>query len=57
MKAYELAKLLGNYSANADIFVQTEDGNLHDFRGEERPDIFDGFDTVYEGGLNLIITD
>lgn len=57
MKASELVRLLGEWSDDADIFIQTEDGVLHDFKAVEREDIFDGFDTVYESGLNLVMTE
>ena len=57
MKASELAKFAAEYSPDMEIFIQTEDGLLHDFKVEERPDVFDGFDTVYEGGLNLVMTE
>lgn len=57
MKASELAILLAEWSPDMEVYVMTEDGILHDFRMEERDDVFDGFDTVYEGGLNIIISD
>lgn len=57
MKASELAELLDNWSPDMEMFIKTEDGLLHDFKVEEREDVFDGFDTVYEGGLNLIMTE
>lgn len=56
MKVSELAKLLNNYNEDADIFVEIE-GILHDFKTEIRPEAFDGFDTVYEEGINIILTD
>lgn len=57
MKASELARLLEKYSPEMEIFIETEDGLLHDFTTEERESVFDGFDTVYEGGINLIMTE
>ena len=57
MKASELARLLGRCSADTEIFIEMEDGYLHDFTAEERPALFDGFDTVYEKGINFKIID
>lgn len=57
MRASELAALLDNWSPDMEIFIQTEDGFTHDFKAVERDDVFDGFDTVYEGGINLVMTD
>lgn len=57
MKAYELARLMEGYDADADVFVKDADGMLHDFRIETRPATFDGFDTVYEEGLDIVMTD
>ena len=45
------------YSDDAEIFIADEDGMLHDFRAEHRPEVFDGFDTAYEEGLDLILID
>ena len=57
MKASELAELLANYNDDADVFIQTEDGLLHDFEVTERDAVFDGFDTFYESGVNLVMTE
>ena len=57
MKALELARLLGEWSPDMELFIKDSDGTLHDFTVEEREDVFDGFDTVYEGGLNLTMTE
>lgn len=57
MKAYELAVLLEEYSPDADIFVLGDDEQLHDFKVEHRAEVFDGFDTAYEAGINIVTTD
>lgn len=57
MKAYELARLMEGCDADADVFVKDAEGMLHDFRIETRPATFDGFDTVYEEGLDIVMTD
>lgn len=57
MKASELARLLERYSPDTEIFIEAEDGYLHDFKAEERPAVFDGFDTVYDEGINFKMTD
>ena len=57
MKASEMAKLLADWKDDTDIYIETEDGLLHEFKVTERPATFDGFDTAYDEGLNLIMTD
>lgn len=57
MKVLELARLLAECSPGKEVFIEDADNVLHDFKAEERPDVFDGFDSVYEGGLNLIMID
>lgn len=57
MKASELAELLDNCGRDSEVFVRTEDGLLHDFKAEERPETFDGFDTVFEAGFDLVMID
>lgn len=62
MKIYEAAALLNDkldamqVDSDSEIFVEI-DGVLHDFKIEETPEMFDGFDTVYPAGLKLVITD
>ena len=53
MKALELARYLSNYMDDAEVFIEDEDGLLHDFRCEDRPMVFDGFDSVYDEGINI----
>lgn len=57
MKASEMERLLANWDDDTDIYIETEDGLLHEFKFTERPATFDGFDTVYGAGINLIMTD
>ena len=57
MKAYELERLLEGYDADAEVFVKDADGTLHEIALETRPATFDGFDTVYEEGIDIIMTD
>lgn len=57
MKASEMERLLANWDDDTDIYIETEDGLWHDFKFTERPATFDGFDTAYEAGINLIMTD
>lgn len=57
MKVSELVRLLEKYDDDAEVFIRTEDGYTHDFKGEYRPEEFDGFETVYEEGINLIMID
>lgn len=62
MKIYEMAALLndvmdtGAVDADAEIFVEV-DGLLHDFKVEDTPETFDGFDTVTPAGYKLILID
>jgi hypothetical protein len=56
MKASEMAALVANYN-DPDIFVKGEDGLLHDFKLEHRDMVFDGFDSVYNEGLNIVLID
>lgn len=57
MKASELARLLERCSPDTEIFIETEDGYTHEFTAVERPAVFDGFDTVYDEGINFKMTD
>ena len=57
MKASEMERLLSNWDDDTDIYIETEDGLLHEFKFTERPATFDGFDTEYKAGINLIMTD
>ena len=53
MKASEMERLLANWDDDTDIYIETEDGLLHEFKFTERPATFDGFDTEYKAGINL----
>ena len=57
MKKSEMERLMEGYSCDAEIFIADEDGMLHDFRAEHRPEVFDGFDTAYPEGINLVCID
>lgn len=57
MKVYELERLLEGFDAEAEVFVKDADGSLHEIALETRPATFDGFDTVYEEGIDIIMTD
>ena len=57
MKASEMERLLANWDDDTDIYIETEDSLLHEFKFTERPATFDGFDTEYKAGINLIMTD
>lgn len=61
MKIYEIqdaiVQALNKYGSDVEVFVEGADGLLHDFRIEEIPETFDGFDTVYPAGYKLIMTD
>ncbi len=61
MKIYDIQKAieqaLNKYGSDVDVFVEGADGLLHDFRIEETPETFDGFDTVFPAGYKLIMTD
>lgn len=56
MKASELVALLQS-KPDADVFIEDSNYTLHDIKVIEREDVFDGFDTVYEGGFNLCMKD
>ena len=45
------------YADDAEIFIQDDNGLLHDFKVENRPESFDGFDTAYDEGMDLILID
>lgn len=57
MKVSELELLLEKYDDDADVFIRTEDGTLHDIDVQGREATFDGFDTVYEEGIDLLTKD
>lgn len=63
MKVYKLVDMLETametmaVEADAEIFIEGEDGLLHDFKIEEIQEVFDGFDSVSPAGYKLIITD
>ena len=57
MKALDLAKYLGNFPVDAEVFIEDSEGILHDFKCEDRPPVFDGFDTAYDDGINLVYID
>lgn len=57
MKKYALERLLAAYDDDAEVFIEDSDGNLHEFRADHRPEVFDGFDTAYDAGVNLVMTD
>ena len=41
MKASEMERLLANWDDDTDIYIETEDGLLHEFKFTERPATFD----------------
>lgn len=45
------------YADDAEIFITDDNGLLHDFKVEHRPESFDGFDTAYDEGMDLILID
>lgn len=57
MKAYELGRLLEGFDADAEVFVRDAEGTLHEFTLETRSATFDGFDTVYDEGIDIVMTD
>ena len=57
MKKSELERLMEGYDSEAEIFIADESGMLHDFKVQHRAAVFDGFETTYEEGLDLILID
>ena len=57
MKKSELERLMEGYDSEAEIFIADESGMLHDFKVQHRAAVFDGFETAYEEGLDLILID
>ena len=61
MKIYEIQEwieqALNKYGSDVDVFVEDSDGLLHDFKVEETPEMFDGFDTVTPAGYKMVMTD
>ncbi len=61
MKVYEIQEwieeVVNKYGSDVDVFVEGSDGLLHDFKIEETPEMFDGFDTVTPAGYKLVMTD
>lgn len=63
MKVYEFVDMLETametmaVEADAEIFIEGEDGLLHNFKVEETQEVFDGFDSVTPAGYKLIMTD
>lgn len=61
MKIYKIqeaiAQALSKYGSDVDVFIEGKDNMLHEFRIEETPEIFDGFDEVTPAGYKLIMTD
>lgn len=61
MKVYEIQdwieQVLNKYGSDVDVFVEDSDGMLHDFKVEETPEMFDGFDTVTPAGYKFVMTD
>ena len=57
MKKLELERLMEKYADDAEIFIQDDNGLLHDFKVEHRAESFDGFDTAYDEGIDLILID
>lgn len=61
MKVYEIQEwieqALNKYGSDVDVFVEGSDGLLHDFKIDEMPEMFDGFDTVTPPGYKFVMTD
>ena len=61
MKIYEIQEwieqALNKYGSDVDVFVEDSNGLLHDFKVEETPEMFDGFDEVTPAGYKMVITD
>lgn len=61
MKVLELEELicsmLERLEPDAEVFVEDEDGFLHDFKIERKEMTFDGFDTVSPEGLKIVLID
>ena len=61
MKIYEIhewiEQALNKYGSDVDVFVEDSDGLLHDFKIDETPEMFDGFDTVTPAGYKMVMTD
>lgn len=54
MNKYELIDLLSS-SDEEDVYIQAEDGLLDDFSVEHVEEQFDGFDTVYQACIKLVV--
>lgn len=57
MKIYELVNILENRNPYEEVYIETEDGVMHEIGIQEREETFDGLETVYEGGINLTLED
>lgn len=61
MKVYEIQEwieqALNKYGSDVDVFVEGSDGLLHDFKIDEIPEMFDGFDTVTPPSYKFVMTD
>lgn len=59
MKTLELARFLAecNGFKDAEIYIEGEDGLLHEFRIDEVQEEFDGFETFYPRGFKLVRID
>lgn len=61
MKVYEIQEwieqVLNKYGSDVDVFIEDSDGMLHEFKVEETPETFDGFDTVTYAGYKFVMTD
>ncbi len=49
--------MLERLEPDAEVFVEDEDGFLHDFKIERKEMTFDGFDTVSPEGLKIVLID
>lgn len=59
MKIDDLLAIItnGDFEDGAEIFVEGEEGLLHDFDVTEKEPTFDGFDSYSPEGLKIVIKD